>query len=59
MSVYIRVELQRKIRDRFTEMKGLTAVGRATIAGLQMNRPALVRARAMWVKLDEHPPKLP
>jgi HNH endonuclease len=41
-----------------TEMRGLTAVGRATIAGLQMNRPALVRARAMWVKLDEHPPKL-
>jgi hypothetical protein len=40
------------------EMSGLTAVGRATIVGLQMNRPALMRARAMWVKLDEHPPKL-
>jgi hypothetical protein len=51
-------------REHFTwseigsEMRGLTAIGRATIAGLQMNRPALVRARAMWVKLDEHPPKL-
>jgi hypothetical protein len=41
-----------------SEMMGLTAVGRATIAGLQMNRPGLVRARTMWVKLDEHPPKL-
>ena len=40
-----------------TEMRGLTAVGRATIVGLQMNRSALMRARAMWVKLDEHPPK--
>ena len=34
-----------------TELRGLTAVGRATIAALQMNRPALVRARAMWVKM--------
>ena len=41
-----------------TEIKGLTAVGRATIAALQMNRPALVRARVMWVKLGEHPPEL-
>lgn len=40
-----------------TEMRGLTAVGRATISALQMNRPALVRARAMWVKLGEHPPE--
>jgi hypothetical protein len=40
------------------ELMGLTAVGRATIAVLQMNRPALVRARAMWVKLGEHPPAL-
>ncbi|NEQ83119.1 MAG: HNH endonuclease, partial [Moorea sp. SIO2I5] len=29
-----------------TEMRGLTAVGRATISALQINRPALVRARA-------------
>ena len=33
------------------EMRGLTAVGRATILALRMNRPALVRARVMWVKL--------
>ena len=37
---------------------GLTAVGRATVLLLQMNRPALVRARAMWIKLGEHPPAL-
>ncbi len=40
------------------EMRGLTAVGRATILALRMNRPALVRARVMWVKLGEHPPEL-
>ena len=38
------------------KIKGLSATGRTTIAALQMNRPALVRARAMWVKLGEHPP---
>ena len=41
-----------------TEIRGLTAVGRATISALHMNRPMLVRARAMWVKLGEHPPEL-
>ena len=44
--------------DSGTELKGLTAIGRATIAALKMNRPALVRVRAMWVKLGEHPPEL-
>lgn len=39
-----------------TEIIGLTEVGRAAIATLQMNRPALVRAREMWVELGEHPP---
>lgn len=42
-----------------TEIEGLATVGRATIAALQMNRPALVRARAMWVKLGEHLPYYP
>ncbi|NER45996.1 MAG: HNH endonuclease [Symploca sp. SIO1A3] len=40
------------------ELKGLTAVGRATIEALRMNRPALVQARVMWIKLGEHPPRL-
>ena len=29
----------------------------ATIVALRMNRPALSRARAIWVKLGEHPPR--
>ena len=44
--------------DSAIEIKGLTVIGRATIVALQMNRPVLLRARAMWVKLGEHPPKL-
>jgi hypothetical protein len=38
------------------EIRGLTPIGRATIVALQMNRAALVRARAMWMELGEHPP---
>jgi hypothetical protein len=44
--------------DPNTTIVGLTTVGRATITALEMNRPALVRARAIWVKLGEHPPQL-
>ncbi|MEY2976317.1 MAG: HNH endonuclease [Prochlorotrichaceae cyanobacterium] len=42
--------------DTATEIEGLTAIGRATISALRMNRPALTRVRSMWVKLGEHPP---
>jgi hypothetical protein len=41
-----------------TEIIGKTAIGRATITALKMNRSSLVRVRAMWVKLGEHPPIL-
>jgi hypothetical protein len=34
----------------------MTPVGEGTIDAHQMNRPALVRARKMWIKLNEHPP---
>jgi HNH endonuclease len=44
--------------DDGRELIGLTAIGRSTISLLQMNRTALVRARAMWIKLGEHPPEL-
>ena len=37
-------------QDR-TEIVGLTPSGRATIAGLQMNRPQLVRLRWLWSRL--------
>lgn len=33
-----------------------TSAGRATIAALSMNRPQMIRARRLWVALDEHPP---
>ena len=39
-----------------TEIVGLTAVGRATVAALRMNRPQLVRVRRMWGIMGEHPP---
>jgi hypothetical protein len=41
-----------------TEIAGLTAVGRATIAALRMNRPQLIRVRRMWVAMNEHPLQL-
>ena len=41
-----------------TEVNGLTAVGRATVAMLKMNRPQMTRVRRMWVKLGEHPPEI-
>ena len=39
-----------------TEIVGLTATGRATVAALKMNRPQMVRVRRMWVAMGEHPP---
>jgi hypothetical protein len=47
VSVYIPVELQRKIRAKF-----------ADCCALKMNRSQLVRVRKMWVKLGEHPPDI-
>ncbi len=38
------------------EIRGLTPVGRATLAALKMNRPQMIRVRRMWVILGEHPP---
>jgi hypothetical protein len=35
---------------------GLTRVGRATIAALQMNHPAIVAARLRWASVGWHPP---
>ncbi len=41
-----------------TELIGLTAIGRATIAELKMNRIVMIRVRRMWVAMGEHPPNL-
>ena len=35
---------------------GLSAVGRATVAALQMNHPDMVGARQLWVAAGWHPP---
>lgn len=36
---------------------GLTSIGRATVAALDLNRPSLVKARQAWVSVGWHPPK--
>ncbi len=38
---------------------GLTAVGRATVDRLQLNRPILVHARKQWIRAGWHPPLSP
>ena len=53
-------------RDRWSEhfawaeegdyIVGRTPVGRATILALRMNRPLVVRARRLWVRIGVHPP---
>ena len=40
----------------FTRLIGSTAVGRATIRALRLNRPSLVRARRIWARHGLHPP---
>jgi hypothetical protein len=42
--------------DDGTEILGLTPCGRATVAGLQLNRPELVAARSLWVQVGWWPP---
>ena len=39
-----------------TRIVARTAVGRVTISALRLNRPALVRARRVWVRHGIHPP---
>lgn len=40
-----------------TRIDGSTAIGRATVAALQLNRPSLVLARRLWVAAGWHPPQ--
>ena len=44
--------------DTGVEILGLTAIGRATILALKMNRAAMIRVRRMWVAMGEHPQPL-
>jgi len=39
-----------------TQIIGLTAIGRATVAALKMNNPVSIRARKLWVSVGWHPP---
>jgi hypothetical protein len=43
--------------DDGTQIRGITAIGRATVAALQMNRKGLVVARSFWVQAGWHPPE--
>jgi hypothetical protein len=36
---------------------GQTAIGRATVAALKLNRPLMVRARRLWMRIGVHPPQ--
>jgi hypothetical protein len=42
--------------EDWTEMVGMTAVGRATIVRLQLNRAGLVNQRRVLRAMGEHPP---
>lgn len=36
---------------------GLTSIGRATINAIRLNRPELINARRLWIKIGGHPPQ--
>jgi len=42
--------------DRAVQVRGLTAIGRATVVRLKMNRPVIVAARQRWAEGGHHPP---
>lgn len=44
--------------DEGTHILGITPIGRATIATLQMNNEFIIPARRNWVDAGWHPPKL-
>lgn len=46
-----------KWNDDFSEILGLTNIGRATIATLKMNRPNVVNLRFALYVIGYHPPK--
>jgi len=42
--------------ENYTVIVGLTAVGRATVEALQLNRDGLVNLRSVLYEMGEHPP---
>lgn len=45
-----------RLSDDFTLILGLTAIGRATVESLQLNREGLVNLRKVLYTMGEHPP---
>lgn len=43
--------------EQGNEIEGLTAIGRATVIALHLNRTSLVQARKLWIQVGWHPPK--
>jgi hypothetical protein len=43
--------------DSGERILGLTAIGRATVVALHLNRPVLVTARQLWIQAGWHPPE--
>jgi hypothetical protein len=41
-----------------TDIVGTTPCGRATVTALKLNHPLIVAARAIWVSIGLHPPRL-
>lgn len=41
--------------EAYSHIQGLTAVGRATVVRLKMNRPRMVLTRQRWVQAKLHP----
>lgn len=42
-------------RDDFTQVEGTTAIGRATVVALHLNRPGLVNQRRLLRQVGQHP----
>jgi len=41
--------------ENYSEVSGITPIGRATVLRLKMNRPRIVLARQRWVQAGYHP----
>ncbi len=44
--------------ENYLQLIGLTPIGRATVAGLHLNRPAVINLRRVTLLTGEHPPKI-
>jgi len=58
MSVYISVELHKKIRNHFANCCAYCRTAEALTVSTFEFRPQLTRVRKMWVKMAEHPPNI-